>query len=105
MAPTLAPVCHCCVAAAKGIHPLEMVNLAQAAPSPTLSRDTTSSAEADVFGSSSWPAALERHLVFLGTGCAEPSKLRGSSGIFMVTDSRAAILLDCGEGIVSQMVG
>ena len=36
-------------------------------------------------------------LTFLGTGCAEPSKHRGSSGI-LIKHNGGYILLECGEG-------
>nr|CCA14725.1 conserved hypothetical protein [Albugo laibachii Nc14] len=38
-------------------------------------------------------------IVFLGTGCAAPSKLRGSSGIYLdFCTGKEGFLLDCGEG-------
>ncbi len=37
-------------------------------------------------------------VLFLGTGCAEPSKYRGSSGIHVRLDSGLGLLLDAGEG-------
>lgn len=38
-------------------------------------------------------------VVFLGTGCAAPSKLRGSSGIYLdFCSGKEGFLLDCGEG-------
>ena len=44
-------------------------------------------------------------VLFLGTGCAEPSDWRGGSAIMIRLDSnRKAILLDCGEGTYGQMV-
>eukprot|EP00051_Salpingoeca_urceolata_P021502 m.338569 g.338569 ORF g.338569 m.338569 type:complete len:587 (+) comp19810_c0_seq39:62-1822(+) len=42
-------------------------------------------------------------LVFLGTGCAEPSKHRGNSGI-LIRCARGNILLDVGEGIAHQFI-
>ena len=43
-------------------------------------------------------------VTFLGTGCAEPSKLRGSAAIWLHLGSRRNLLLDCGEGAFGQMV-
>lgn len=43
-------------------------------------------------------------VTFLGTGSAEPSKQRGSSGILLESGCDDAILLDAGEGIFNQMV-
>ena len=42
-------------------------------------------------------------VTFLGTGCAEPSKYRGSTGI-LVEWAHGSVLLDCGEGAWGQMV-
>ncbi len=41
---------------------------------------------------------------FLGTGCAEPSKYRGSSAIHLQTRSGWGLLMDAGEGAFGQMV-
>eukprot|EP01018_Ginkgo_biloba_P007858 Gb_33261 [translate_table: standard] len=47
----------------------------------------------------------EFKLLFLGTGCAEPSKYRGSSGILLqMHDSRTGMLLDAGEGVMGQVL-
>lgn len=46
----------------------------------------------------------EFELVFLGTGSAEPSKFRGSSGILLQTGGKHYMLLDAGEGCLGQMV-
>ncbi|KAJ7540229.1 hypothetical protein O6H91_10G006100 [Diphasiastrum complanatum] len=44
-------------------------------------------------------------VVFLGTGSAEPSKYRGSSGILLkIQGCNASMLLDAGEGVVGQLV-
>lgn len=45
----------------------------------------------------------ETRVVFLGTGCAEPSKYRGGTGI-LVEGVRGSVLLDCGESVWGQMV-
>ena len=37
-------------------------------------------------------------VLFLGTGCAEPSKYRGSSGVHVRLGSGRGLLLDAGEG-------
>ena len=42
-------------------------------------------------------------VTFLGTGCAEPSKYRGGTGIWVEFPS-GAILLDAGESVWGQMV-
>ncbi|KAF0691187.1 Aste57867_17535 [Aphanomyces stellatus] len=48
-------------------------------------------------------------LTFLGTGCAAPSKLRNSSGIYLAhgpplpSGVRRGMLLDCGEGTFGQL--
>ena len=42
-------------------------------------------------------------VVFLGTGCAEPSKHRASSGILLRLPNGTSALLDAGEGTVGQM--
>jgi len=41
---------------------------------------------------------------FLGTGCAEPSKYRGSSAIHLQTRGGWGLLMDAGEGAFGQMV-
>ena len=38
-------------------------------------------------------------VLFLGTGSAEPSKYRGSSGIHVRLNSGRGLLLDAGEGV------
>ncbi|KAG6555660.1 hypothetical protein Mapa_002896 [Marchantia paleacea] len=44
-------------------------------------------------------------LVFFGTGCAEPSKKRGSSGILLqVKGTDRAFLMEAGEGVAGQFV-
>lgn len=44
-------------------------------------------------------------LLFLGTGSAEPSKYRGSSGILLqMHNSGASMLLDAGEGVAGQIL-
>ncbi|BBN12841.1 ribonuclease Z [Marchantia polymorpha subsp. ruderalis] len=44
-------------------------------------------------------------LVFFGTGCAEPSKKRGSSGILLqVKGTDRALLMEAGEGVAGQFV-
>lgn len=52
--------------------------------------------------------ALKRdpsYLIFLGTGCAQPSSWRGSSAILVVISAnQKLILLDCGEGTLGQIV-
>jgi ribonuclease BN (tRNA processing enzyme) len=40
------------------------------------------------------------HVLFLGTGCAEPSACRGASAILIRVPGRGSLLLDCGEGCV-----
>ena len=46
-------------------------------------------------------------LLFLGTGCASPSPIRGCSGILLTTPTPSlphrSLLLDCGEGCLSQL--
>ncbi|CAL5221692.1 g3928 [Coccomyxa viridis] len=52
-------------------------------------------------------AALRRdtgQLLFLGTGCAEPSKYRGSSGIHLRFHNGRGLLIDAGEGVHGQLV-
>lgn len=52
-------------------------------------------------------AALQReggHVLFLGTGCAEPSKYRGSSGVHLRLGNSKGLLIDAGEGILGQLV-
>ena len=44
------------------------------------------------------------HLVFLGTGCAEPSKYRGASALHLRAAPGAGLLLDAGEGAWGQLV-
>jgi ribonuclease BN (tRNA processing enzyme) len=45
------------------------------------------------------PAPAPRgDIVFLGTGCAEPSKHRGSAGMLLRVPGYGCALLDCGEG-------
>ena len=39
-------------------------------------------------------------VLFLGTGCAEPSACRGASAILVRVPGRGSLLLDCGEGCV-----
>lgn len=41
---------------------------------------------------------------FLGTGCAEPSKYRGSSAIHVVCGNGSGLLMDAGEGAFGQML-
>lgn len=43
-------------------------------------------------------------IVFLGTGCAEPSKYRASSGILVRMDCGRGLLMDAGEGTWGQFV-
>lgn len=43
-------------------------------------------------------------LVFLGTGCAEPSKYRGASALHLRPAPGAGLLLDAGEGAWGQLV-
>ena len=43
-------------------------------------------------------------LLFLGTGCAEPSKHRGSSGIHLRLHGGRGALIDAGEGVHGQLV-
>ncbi|CEO95515.1 unnamed protein product (mitochondrion) [Plasmodiophora brassicae] len=43
-------------------------------------------------------------LTFLGTGAAAPSKYRNSSGIDLMVPGSGRILLDCGEGVLGQIV-
>lgn len=44
------------------------------------------------------------HLVFLGTGCAEPSKYRGASALHLRAAPGAGLLLDAGEGAWGALV-
>ena len=56
------------------------------------------------------PQALARepgggpHLLFLGTGCAEPSKYRGASALHLRAAPGAGLLLDAGEGAWGALV-
>ena len=50
------------------------------------------------------PWGLAATVTFLGTGSAEPSKHRGSSGLLLDSGCGDAILLDAGEGVFNQMV-
>ena len=43
-------------------------------------------------------------VLFLGTGCAEPSKYRGSSGIHVRLGNDRGLLLDAGEGVWGQLL-
>ncbi|CAM6040517.1 unnamed protein product [Sphagnum compactum] len=44
-------------------------------------------------------------LLFLGTGSAEPSKFRGSSGILLQTGlGESSMLFDAGEGVLGQLI-
>lgn len=43
-------------------------------------------------------------IVFLGTGSAQPSKHRNVSSIFINLFSKGSLLLDCGEGTLSQLI-
>ena len=50
------------------------------------------------------PAPAPRgDIVFLGTGCAEPSKHRGSAGVLLRVPGFGCALLDCGEGCTGAM--
>ena len=49
------------------------------------------------------PTTIRADITFLGTGCAEPSKYRGASGILLRFDCGQCALLDCGEGSVGAM--
>ncbi|CAG2170134.1 unnamed protein product, partial [Oppiella nova] len=42
-------------------------------------------------------------IIFLGTGCSVPSKMRNMSGIWVNMDSETSLLLDCGEGTFGQL--
>eukprot|EP00210_Caulerpa_lentillifera_P003294 g3145.t1 len=45
------------------------------------------------------------YMLFLGTGCAEPSSWRGASGILLVISfTQQLMLLDCGEGTFGQII-
>ena len=51
--------------------------------------------------------ALQRDggsLLFLGTGCAEPSKYRSSSGVHLRLHGGRGVLIDAGEGVHGQLV-
>lgn len=43
-------------------------------------------------------------ILFLGTGCAQPSYWRGSSAILVKMNGSKSVLLDCGEGTYGQMI-
>lgn len=43
------------------------------------------------------------HVLFLGTGSAEPSKYRGGSAILLTLSPGNALLMDCGEGAAGQL--
>lgn len=43
-------------------------------------------------------------MLFLGTGCAEPSKYRGSSGVHLRLCNGRGALIDAGEGVHGQLV-
>lgn len=83
-----------------GIYDLPAFNLVA-----KIAREGSTVAQAAVAnGTTGFPTDLNSHIVFLGTGSAEPSKLRGSSGILLVTPSLSSLLLDCGEGTLNHMV-
>lgn len=42
-------------------------------------------------------------VIMLGTGSSIPNKLRNTSGILLRIDEDHSILMDCGEGTLSQM--
>ena len=44
------------------------------------------------------------HLLFLGTGSAEPSKYRGGSAMLLTLAPGAALMMDCGEGAAGQLL-
>ncbi|KAM7475988.1 hypothetical protein LguiB_023231 [Lonicera macranthoides] len=46
----------------------------------------------------------DTEIVFLGTGSAQPSKHRNVSSIFINLFSKGSLLLDCGEGTLSQLI-
>lgn len=47
----------------------------------------------------------QSYVLFLGTGCAEPSSWRGTSAILLsICEGQEVILLDCGEGTYGQIV-
>lgn len=48
--------------------------------------------------------ARDTRLLFLGTGCAEPSKYRNGSCILLQLSCGGALMMDCGEGTWGQMV-
>ncbi|GLJ12775.1 hypothetical protein SUGI_0197490 [Cryptomeria japonica] len=48
--------------------------------------------------------SAEFRLLFLGTGCAEPMKQRGSSGILLEMYDKGYMLLDAGEGVAGQIL-
>lgn len=43
-------------------------------------------------------------LVFLGTGAAMPSKYRNVSGLFLDLGAKGCMMIDCGEGSLSQLI-
>ncbi|XP_017757933.1 PREDICTED: ribonuclease Z, mitochondrial isoform X2 [Eufriesea mexicana] len=43
-------------------------------------------------------------IVMLGTGCSVPNKVRNTSGILVRVNKDTSILLDCGEGTLSQII-
>ena len=43
-------------------------------------------------------------ITFLGTGSSVPSKYRNASGILVETEPDSFLILDCGEGTISQLV-
>jgi ribonuclease BN (tRNA processing enzyme) len=50
-------------------------------------------------------AGADFELLFLGTGSAEPSKFRGSSGILLQTGlGESSMLFDAGEGVLGQLI-
>ena len=69
-------------------------------------REKAKDARAEASGSgraetAEWMDGTE--VVFLGTGCAEPSKHRASSGILLRLPNGTSALLDAGEGTAGQM--
>ncbi len=43
-------------------------------------------------------------VLFLGTGCAEPSKYRGGAAVHVRLSDGRGLLLDAGEGALGQLV-
>lgn len=43
-------------------------------------------------------------IVFLGTGCSIPNKIRNTSSILLQLSENNNIMLDCGEGTVGQLL-